>query len=87
MPRKKQSLSPSSASLSSSAFSSFSSAFSSSDDLLTTREVARLLHCNPQTIYRMRSRRGSIPYIRVSSRKVLYRRSDVEKWLSQHQCA
>ncbi len=56
----------------------------SSDDLLTTKDLQRMLHCSDESVRRMRSRADGIPFVRLSRAKILYRRSDVEAWLASH---
>ena len=46
---------------------------------LTQREVAELLHLSQRTVERLRLR-GDGPRFVKASRRVLYRRSDVETW-------
>jgi hypothetical protein len=54
--------------------------------LLTTEEVARLLRMQPQSLRAQRQRRRSpIPYIRIGDRHVLYRLSDVQRYLAEHE--
>lgn len=51
------------------------------DDLMTTKDLAAYVHRPLATIYQWNSRGLGPRYIR-RGRKVLYRRSDVDKWLS-----
>jgi excisionase family DNA binding protein len=58
------------------------------DDLLTTREVAKLLQVKGGTLEnwrynRVRGHKGPA-YIKVGG-VVRYRRADVERWMEQHQ--
>lgn len=49
------------------------------DELLTVKEVAKLLRVAPQTIYN-RVHSGTIPYIKADhSSRVYFRKSDLEK--------
>lgn len=54
------------------------------DDLLTTEQVAAMVHLNPATI-RWHRHRGTGPRgFRVpTGKRVLYKRSDVEEWLER----
>lgn len=56
---------------------------SKADDLLTVEELAELLHVEPSTIYTWRHK-GRGPRGTRPAGKVLFRRSDVDKWLEQH---
>ncbi|WP_407352034.1 helix-turn-helix transcriptional regulator [Luteimonas sp. R10] len=49
-------------------------------DKLTTRELATKLKRSPETLERWRRLRSGPPFLRVQGR-VLYDRSQVEKWL------
>jgi excisionase family DNA binding protein len=50
------------------------------DDLITTGEVAGLLHCTKNAIYVMRTRGEGPPAYRVG-RRLLFSRSEVLAWL------
>ena len=50
------------------------------DDLLTVAEAAELLRVRPRTVTRYRQQ-GKLPYHRYSVKKVLYRRSDLIRFL------
>lgn len=51
------------------------------DDLLTTPEAAKLIRAEPGTLEVWRTtKRYKLPYVKVG-RKVLYRRSDLLKFL------
>jgi len=54
------------------------------EKILTSKEVANLLGIKPQTLAAWRSRGKGPEYIRVSGRMVLYRESDLIRWLNQH---
>jgi len=57
----------------------------SSNEILTEREVCRWLGISEPTIFRHR-RAGTGPkFIRLSPRRVAYRRSEVESWLSRRE--
>lgn len=55
----------------------------SKDDLLTTEELAEILHTSWRTLARWRSERIGPPYVRAGHR-ILYRRSDVDEWLEKN---
>ncbi len=48
-------------------------------DVLDVKQVAEYLHQNERTI-RLWRKRG-MPHIKLSAKSVLYRRSDLDKWL------
>ena len=50
-------------------------------DILTVRETAKLLKISEATIYRMVEKK-EIPYIRVGEKIIRFRRSDIDRWLS-----
>lgn len=52
-----------------------------SDDLLDTAELAELLHLSTRTVIRWRQARIGPAWIKAGGR-LLYRRSDVDAWLS-----
>jgi hypothetical protein len=51
-------------------------------DLITTEEFAELVRCAPQTPRKWRVNGSGPPYLRVAGR-ILYRRDDVEDWLTE----
>jgi hypothetical protein len=51
------------------------------DDLATTEEVAKALRRTPEALAQMRYRRTGPAYTRIGNR-ILYRWSDVEKYLA-----
>lgn len=54
------------------------------NDLLTCRETATLLRTTPPCLATSRClKRSTPPFIKVG-RRILYRRSAVEKWLEEH---
>jgi predicted DNA-binding transcriptional regulator AlpA len=54
-------------------------------DILSERQVSDWLGLSEPTLFRHR-RNGTGPtFIRLSARRVAYRRSAVEAWLSQHE--
>ena len=57
------------------------------DDLLTTSEVAEWLGISTQWLEIGRSRGYSPDFLRLSPRRVRYRRGDVIRWLEQRQHA
>ena len=52
------------------------------DELLSTRQVAALLHVQPQTLAVWRAQGRGPSYVAVSSRKVLYRRAEIDRYLA-----
>jgi hypothetical protein len=55
-------------------------------DLMDEAQVAAYLLITPRTLRLWRRTRG-IPHIRITSRVIRYRRSDIDAWLSQHRVA
>ena len=55
---------------------------SASDEFLTDAQLCGLLHLDPRTTLRWRADGGGPAFIRAGSRRVLYRRSEVESWLA-----
>ena len=53
-------------------------------ELLTPREAAALLRLHPQTLASLRVT-GRGPRFITATRRVLYRRADLEKWLAMHE--
>jgi excisionase family DNA binding protein len=51
------------------------------DELLTAKEVARMLAVSLATFKRLRKAGEGPPSIRVGERAIRYRRGDVEAWL------
>jgi hypothetical protein len=51
------------------------------DQLLTAKQLAEALHVGPRTPELWRQRGDGPPYYRPGGKKVLYRWSDVLKWL------
>ncbi len=52
------------------------------EPLLTIREVASLIRLSVGTIYHLVSQRR-IPVVRISSRCIRFRRSDLEAWIAK----
>lgn len=52
-------------------------------ELLTDKEAAEFLRSSPLTLWRLR-KRGELPFTRIAS-KLLYRRSDLENFLTRNQ--
>lgn len=50
-------------------------------DVLTTEEVARLVHLSTGTVRRWRTERYGPPWHRIGRRAVFYDRADVEAWI------
>ena len=58
----------------------------SDQEILTEHQVSDWLGLSEPTLFRHR-RDGTGPtFIRLSARRVAYRRSDVEKWLTEREC-
>jgi excisionase family DNA binding protein len=55
-------------------------------DLLTDRQAAALLAVKPRTLRLWRNTRA-LPHIRVTSRVIRYRRSDLDAWLARRRVA
>jgi predicted DNA-binding transcriptional regulator AlpA len=53
------------------------------DPLLTERETAKWLSVGVSTLQRWRSQRHGPAFVRLSERRIGYRKSTVERWLSQ----
>jgi excisionase family DNA binding protein len=56
------------------------------DRMMTTTEAAAYMRCSPMTLesWRQQSRSKGPPFIRISHRKVLYRKADLDAFLNQH---
>lgn len=52
--------------------------------LLTTKQVAELRACSPQTIQRECQERRGIPPVIINRNTVRYRRRDVIDWIERH---
>lgn len=52
------------------------------DRLLDVREAAALLGISPFSLYHWISEKRGIPVIRLSSRCVRFRKSDLEAWIA-----
>lgn len=53
------------------------------DELLTEAEVARITTLGQSTLGDLRTRGDGPKWVRLSRRRVAYRREDVEAWLAQ----
>lgn len=51
-------------------------------DLMTSKEAATYLRANPNTLAKYRMTGDGPTYIQQSARRILYRRSDLDEWLS-----
>lgn len=57
------------------------------EELITIKQLAQLLHVDPQTVYRWQWE-GRAPRPTLVGKRVHYRRSDVTAWLEQRvRCA
>jgi excisionase family DNA binding protein len=52
-------------------------------EILTDESAAVIIGVEPRTIRYWRTHRG-LPYIRITSKVVRIRKSDLDRWLSQH---
>jgi excisionase family DNA binding protein len=55
-------------------------------ELLTDRQAAEILAVEPRTLRLWRHTRG-LPHIRITSKVIRYRRSDLDGWLNRHRVA
>jgi predicted DNA-binding transcriptional regulator AlpA len=55
-------------------------------EYLTLPEVSALIHTPTATLYQWRTKRIGPPSIKVG-RRVIYRRTDLEKWLEEQSAA
>ncbi len=51
-------------------------------DYLTVKQTAIALHVTDRTLMRWRNDGGGPAFVRCGSRKVLYRRADIDAWLA-----
>ncbi len=51
---------------------------------MTTEEAAAYVGCTPATLMTLRSRGGGPPFYRGLAKKVLYRRSDLDRFIEAH---
>ena len=51
---------------------------------MTTEEAAAYIGCTPATLMTLRSRGGGPPFYRGLAKRVLYRRSDLDRFVEQH---
>lgn len=49
--------------------------------LLTERQAADFLRCSPRTLQAWRVRGGAVPFVKLGSRCVRYRKADLERWV------
>lgn len=55
-------------------------------EILTDESAASLLGVESRTIREWRTRRG-LPFIRITAKVIRIRRTDLDRWLAQHQVA
>jgi excisionase family DNA binding protein len=55
-------------------------------DLLTEQQIAALLNIEPRTLRLWRQTRG-LPHLKLTSKIIRYRRTDVDAWLDNHRVA
>lgn len=58
----------------------------SNNEVLDQAEAAFYLKVKPRTLRLWRTRRG-LPFLRITGKHVLFRRTDLDKWLDQHRTA
>jgi len=54
--------------------------------VLDDGQLSALLNTNPRTLRLWRHTRG-LPYIRITSKVIRYRRADIDEWLAQRRVA
>lgn len=52
------------------------------DELLTEREAAALLRLSQRTLQRLHAEGGAPPKVRLTMRRIAYRRSDLLAWIA-----
>ena len=57
-----------------------------SGDILTDEEMCRLLNVQTRTLRLWRRQKG-LPFLKISSRSIRYRRADIDQWLARHSTA
>jgi DNA-binding transcriptional MerR regulator len=55
-------------------------------DVLDDKQVSVLLHTNPRTLRLWRQARG-LPFVRITSKVIRYRRVDIDEWLARRRVA
>lgn len=51
---------------------------------MTTEEAAAYVGCTPGTLTTIRSRGGGPPFYRGLSKRILYRRADLDRFIEAH---
>lgn len=51
--------------------------------LLNTSDAARVIGCSAQALANMRTGGGGPAYLRITTRRIRYRASDLEAWLGE----
>ena len=51
---------------------------------MTTEEAAAYVGCTPATLTTLRSRGGGPPFYRGLAKRVMYRRSDLDRYIENH---
>jgi predicted DNA-binding transcriptional regulator AlpA len=55
-------------------------------DVLDDKQVSALLNTNPRTLRLWRHTRG-LPFVRITSKVIRYRRADIDDWLARRRVA
>jgi hypothetical protein len=55
-------------------------------DVLDDKQASVLLHTNPRCLRDWRQKRG-LPFIRITSKVIRYRRADIDQWLEDRRVA
>jgi predicted DNA-binding transcriptional regulator AlpA len=55
-------------------------------DVLDDKQVSALLNTNPRTLRLWRHTRG-LPFVRITSKVIRYRRADIDEWLARRRVA
>lgn len=53
------------------------------NDLMSDKEAAEYLRITSRTLRLWRAVRG-LPFIKITSKEIRYRRSDLDSWLNRH---
>ena len=53
------------------------------DVVFNNQQAALYIHQNPRTM-RLWRRNLGLPHLRITKKSILYRKSDLDRWLDQH---